>query len=71
MLHLFQAASDDQLALMGCAAAVMGSMFLMYISYFFGPAAREQRTGQMEKLVRQRQQLLSQHAREHGREKAA
>lgn len=71
MFDLFQIASDDQFALIGCAGAVLGSMFLMYVSYFLGPAARQARSGQMEKLVRQRQQMLGQPAAEPAREKAA
>lgn len=71
MFDLFQSASDDQLALMGCATAVLSSMTLMYLSYFFGPVARQQRMSQMEQLVRQRQQLLTQQAAEVARDKAA
>lgn len=70
MFDLFQSASDDQVALLGCAGAVFGSMMLMYVSYFFGPVARQQRLGQMEQLVRQRQQMLTQ-AAELARDKAA
>lgn len=71
MFDLFQAASDDQLALMGCAGAILVSGFLMYVSYFLGPMAKQERIHQMERLVRQRQQLLEQHAAEIAREKAA
>ncbi len=39
-MNLFQNASDDQVALIGCLAALAGSMALMYLSYFVGPAAR-------------------------------
>lgn len=39
-MNLFQNASDDQLALVGCLVALVGSMTLMYVSYFVGPAAR-------------------------------
>ena len=39
-MNLFQNASDDQVALIGCLVALVGSMSLMYVSYFVGPAAR-------------------------------
>lgn len=39
-MNLFQNASDDQVALIGCLVALVGSMALMYVSYFVGPAAR-------------------------------
>lgn len=35
-MDLFQNASDDQIALMGCAAALLLSGGLMYVSYFLG-----------------------------------
>ncbi|MBC8115938.1 MAG: hypothetical protein H7062_16245 [Candidatus Saccharimonas sp.] len=38
-MNLFQNASDDQVALIGCLVALAGSMALMYVSYFIGPAA--------------------------------
>lgn len=39
-MNLLQNASDDQVALIGCLVALAGSMALMYVSYFVGPAAR-------------------------------
>ncbi len=45
-MNLLQNASDDQVALIGCVVALAGSMALMYVSYFVGPAAR--RTGLSE-----------------------
>lgn len=47
-MNMFQNASDDQVALIGCLVALAGSMALMYVSYFVGPAAR--RTGADESL---------------------
>lgn len=43
MMNLLQNASDDQVALIGCVAALAGSMALMYVSFFVGPAARQNR----------------------------
>lgn len=57
MFEIFQNASDDQLALIGCAAALLGSGFLMYVSYFMGPMARQEKTRQLELLIDQ-QKLL-------------
>jgi len=42
-MFLFQNASDDQIALIGCLVALAGSMGIMYVSYFIGPAARQNR----------------------------
>jgi hypothetical protein len=58
MFEIFQNASDDQLALIGCAAALLGSGFLMYVSYFMGPMARQEKTRQLELLIDQRKLLL-------------
>lgn len=71
MFELFQSASDDQVALMGCAGVLMVSGFLMYVSYFLGPAARRQRQRAMQRLIEQRQQLLAENFAETPREKAA
>ena len=35
-MELFNNASDDQIALMGCAAALFFSGGLMYVSFFIG-----------------------------------
>ncbi|MDA1162266.1 MAG: hypothetical protein O3B13_04110 [Planctomycetota bacterium] len=35
-MELFNNASDDQIALMGCAAALLFSGGLMYVSFFVG-----------------------------------
>lgn len=40
MMDLMRSASDDQVALMGCLVALIGSASLMYVSFFIGPAAR-------------------------------
>jgi len=58
MFDIFNNAGDDQIALLGCAGVLLASGFLMYISYFLGPKAREAREQQLATLVRQRQQLL-------------
>jgi len=58
MLDLFQNANDDQVAIMGCFAILMGSGLLMYYSYFLGPVARQERVRHLDSLIRQRQQLL-------------
>jgi hypothetical protein len=58
MFEIFQNASDDQFALIGCAAALLGSGFLMYVSYFMGPMARQEKTRQLELLIDQRKLLL-------------
>ncbi len=71
MFHFLQSASDDQIALLGCAGALLTSGFLMYVSYFLGPIARQDRMRQTDLLIRQRQQLLGQPATEITREKAA
>ncbi len=39
-MEIFQNASDDQIALMGCAAALLFSGGLMYVSYFVGQGRR-------------------------------
>ncbi|MHC4878544.1 MAG: hypothetical protein ACYTGL_19020 [Planctomycetota bacterium] len=39
-MEVFQNASDDQIALMGCAAALFFSGGLMYVSYFVGHGRR-------------------------------
>ena len=59
MYNLFQSASDDQIALLGCAGVFFGSLFLMYVSYFLGPMARQDRMRQMDLLIRQRERLLA------------
>jgi|GEM_PF-4684201 len=71
MTELFHSASDDQFALMGCAAALLTSGLLMYLSYFVGPVAREERQQAMQRLVQQRQKLVADNMREIPREKAA
>jgi hypothetical protein len=42
MMGLLQGASDDQMALIGCLVALIGSAGMMYLSFFVGPAARKQ-----------------------------
>lgn len=51
-MFLFQNASDDQIALIGCLVALAGSMGLMYVSYFIGPAARQNREAGGEQATR-------------------
>ncbi len=71
MFEMFQTAGDDQIALMGCAGVLLGSGFLMYVSYFLGPKAREEQERQLSQLIRQRRQLLESAPVEPAREKAA
>jgi hypothetical protein len=56
---------------MGCAGALLASGFLMYVSYFLGPAARRQRQRAMQQMIEHRQQLLEDLRTEKPREKAA
>lgn len=42
-MNLFQNASDDQVAIVGCLVALAGSLALLYVSYFVGPAAHRAR----------------------------
>lgn len=51
-MFLFQNASDDQVALIGCLVALAGSMGIMYVSYFIGPAARQNREQDSEQATR-------------------
>lgn len=51
-MFLFQNASDDQIALIGCLVALAGSMGIMYVSYFIGPAARQSREQDSEQTTR-------------------
>lgn len=52
VMFLFQNASDDQIALMGCLVALAGSMGIMYVSYFIGPAAHQNREEGGEQAMR-------------------
>jgi hypothetical protein len=71
MFEFFQNASDDQLALIGCAGALLGSGFLMYVSYFFGPQVRHEQGRELELLVERRRQLLETPPLEPAHERAA
>lgn len=71
MFEMFQNAGDDQVALLGCAGALLGSGFLMYVSYFLGPKSREVQERQLATLIRERRQLLEISPVEPAREKAA
>ena len=51
-MNLLQNASDDQVALIGCLVALVGSMALMYVSYFVGPAARRARPNESRGTTR-------------------
>lgn len=51
-MFLFQNASDDQIALIGCLVALAGSMAIMYVSYFIGPASRQNRADDTEQATR-------------------
>ena len=71
MFDLFQNASDDQVALMGCFAILLGSGLLMYYSYFLGPVARQERVRHLDSLIRQRQQLLGMQSDKPAHDRAA
>jgi len=43
-MELFNNASDDQIALMGCAAALLFSGGLMYLSFFVGRHKQDEET---------------------------
>lgn len=43
-MDIFRNASDDQIALMGCAVALLLSGGLMYVSYFVGRLRQPQET---------------------------
>ena len=51
-MFLFQNASDDQIALIGCVVALAGSMAIMYVSYFVGPAGRQNRAENNDQATR-------------------
>ena len=52
VMFLFHNASDDQIALIGCLVALAGSMGIMYVSYFIGPAVRQNREAGGEQATR-------------------
>ncbi len=41
MLELFQQLSDDQTALLGCGAAMLGAMFMLTLSFHANPRNRK------------------------------
>ena len=43
-MELFNNASDDQIAVMGCAAALLFSGGLMYVSFFVGRHGQNEET---------------------------
>lgn len=57
MLNLLQSASDDQTALLGCAAALIAAGTIMYLSYFVGPARREEQNQRRLRIPSQPQPL--------------
>ena len=73
MMNLLQGANDDQIALIGCLVALIGSATLMYVSFFVGPAAR--RTNRRANSGIAGQQTSSRNViglpAEHSRERAA
>ena len=71
MFELFQSASDDQIALLGCLGALFGSGMLMYISYFIGPMARQEQGRQLDALIRHREAAFKPVAIEPVHDKAA
>lgn len=65
MMNLLQGASDDQVALIGCLVALVGSAALMYLSFYVGPAARKQnqKSGASIKPIPMRHTSDTQHER--------
>ena len=55
-MDLFTNASDDQIALMGCAAALFVSGGLMYVSFFIG---RSKETEQPQTISIESQRTIS------------
>lgn len=53
-MDIFQNASDDQIALMGCAVALVLSGGLMYVSYFVGQLRQPKETQEPIRLGVQR-----------------
>jgi len=49
-MDIFRNASDDQIALMGCAVALLLSGGLMYVSYFVGQLRQPKETHQPIRL---------------------
>jgi hypothetical protein len=70
MFELFRSASDDQVALLGCAGALLGSGLLMYLSYFVGPMSRREPSRKLEALIQHREGAFG-HAVDSARDKAA
>jgi hypothetical protein len=70
-MYLFQNASDDQVALMGCLVALAGSMAIMYVSYFIGPAARQGRDEGSQSATRPFPNRNSAHPQDATRDRAA
>lgn len=70
-MNLFQNASDDQVALIGCLVALVGSMALMYVSYFVGPAGRNAGSEETQGATRLFPNRTSNIATEASRDRAA
>lgn len=45
MVQLWQSATDDQVALIGCAVTLIVAVGMMYCSYFVGRASQRNETG--------------------------
>ena len=57
-MEMLNTLSDDQLALLGCAVAIVVSATMMSLSYYLGPASRRpqssvQKLPHVERLKRQ------------------
>lgn len=70
-MNLFQNASDDQVALIGCLVALAGSMALMYVSYFVGPASRQTNSGEPADTTQMFRNRSSELAADAARDRAA
>jgi hypothetical protein len=49
---LLQTSSDDQTALIGCAAALLAAGLILAISYYLSPVRRQDRGSQMRRVER-------------------
>lgn len=57
MMDLFQQLSDDQLALLGCVAALVSGGLLLQLCYTFGPAGQKNRLNPQPQITKLPQPL--------------
>lgn len=58
LANLIQSLGDDQTAILGGLAAMFAAGGVMYLSYFVGPVARQERLQRREQAVRQQPQPI-------------